>query len=63
MLRFRSKFPAFSFESNISISHQDGVLNFVWEKDGYTAQLKADLGQMKYEIVGKNPNGEVEYTG
>ena len=63
MLRFRSKFPAFSFESNISISHQDGVLNFVWEKDGYTAQLKADLGQMKYEIVGKNQNGEVEYTG
>ncbi len=63
MLRFRSKFPAFSFESNISISHSEGQLNFIWEKDGYTAELKADLCNMKYEIVGKNPSGEVEYTG
>lgn len=62
MLRFRSKFPAFSFDSDITISHEDGCMSFVWEKDGYTAQLKADLNNMKYEIIGKDPSGKVEYT-
>lgn len=62
MLRFRSKFPAFSFDSDIIISHEDGCMSFLWEKDGYTAQLKADLNNMKYEIIGKDPSGKVEYT-
>ena len=62
MLRFRSKFPAFSFDSDITISHEDGCMSFLWEKDGYTAQLKADLNNMKYEIIGKDPSGKVEYT-
>ena len=63
MLRFRSKFPAFSFDSDIIISHEDGCMSFLWEKDGYTAQLKADLNNMKYEIIGKDPSGKVEYDG
>lgn len=61
MLKFRSQFPAFSFESEVSISHEDGILYFVWEKEGYKAELKADLRNMKYEITGTNPTGETEY--
>ena len=62
MLRFRSMFPAFSFDSEINITSDNGQLVFEWKKDGYTALLNADLKTMKYEMAGINPSGEIEYN-
>ena len=43
MLRFRTCFPAFSFDSEISVDVQGSRMTFEWKKAGYTAVLKADL--------------------
>lgn len=63
LLRFRSTYPAFSFESNISVTSIGGKLTFEWGKDGYVAVLKADLNKMSYQITGINPQKEVVYRG
>ena len=59
MLRFRTRFPAFSFDSEISVDVQGSCMTFEWKKAGYTAVLKADLWDMSYEIKGTAPNGEI----
>lgn len=59
MLRFRSLFPAFSFDSNIKVETNGSVMIFTWEKDGYVATLKADLADMIYEIRGTSNEGEI----
>lgn len=61
LLRFRSTYPAFSFESNISITSIEGEITFEWEKDGYIAILKADLKKMLYQVIGINPQKKVVY--
>lgn len=61
MLKFRSNFPAFSFDSNITISNCEGNLIFNWENKGYVAELSACLSKMTYNIIGRNPAGEVTY--
>ena len=63
LLRFRSTYPAFSFESNISVTSIEEKITFEWEKDGYIAVLKADLNKMSYQITGINPQKEVVYRG
>ena len=63
LLRFRSTYPAFSFESNISVTSIEEKITFEWEKDGYIAVLKADLNKMSYQIMGINPQKEVVYRG
>lgn len=52
MLRFRTTFPAFSFDADISVQTEGGRMTFTWRKDGYTAQLQADLADCTYEITG-----------
>lgn len=52
MLRFRTTFPAFSFDADISVQTEGGRMTFTWRKDGYTAQLQADLVDCTYEITG-----------
>lgn len=59
MLRFRSLFPGFSFESDIKIEAKGSIMIFTWEKDGYTAVLKADLASMDFEISGTSAEGEI----
>lgn len=59
MLRFRTRFPAFSFDSRISVDVQGSRMTFEWKKDGYTAQLKADLWDMSFEIKGTGPDGKI----
>ena len=59
MLRFRTRFPAFSFDSEISVDVQGSCMTFEWKKAGYIAVLKADLWDMSYEIKGTAPNGEI----
>jgi len=61
MLRFRSLFPGFSFDSIIKVESNDGVMTFTWEKDGYVATLKADLTNMMFEIRGTSVEGEIEW--
>ena len=52
MLKFRSTFPAFSFESDFSVKSKDEKITFVWEKDGYKANLTANLRKSSFEITG-----------
>src|SRR5699024_3247832 len=42
MLRFRTTFPAFSFDADISVLAEGSRMTFTWQKDDYTAQLQAD---------------------
>lgn len=57
MLRFRSEFPAFSFESRFAVGSERGMLSLRWEKDGYVAELHADLRTFAYQIQGIDPQG------
>jgi sucrose phosphorylase len=59
MLRFRSLFPGFSFESDIKVEAKGSSMTFTWEKDGYMAVLKADLASMDFEIRGTSAEGEI----
>lgn len=59
MLRFRSLFRAFSFDSNIKVESNGSVMTFTWEKDGYVATLMADLANMIFEIRGISEEGEI----
>jgi sucrose phosphorylase len=59
MLRFRSIFPGFSFDSNIKVESNGSIMTFAWEKDGYVAALKADLANMIFEIKGTSAEGEI----
>ena len=50
LLRFRNSCPAFSEESRIQVSSEGSRICFVWEHQGCTAQLKADLQDCSYVI-------------
>lgn len=62
MLRFRSNFKAFSFDSSMSLLATEEGLNFRWENAGYVAELSANLSDMTFKMVGFNPAGEMTYT-
>lgn len=57
MLRFRATFPAFAFDSNITVDSSGSVMNFVWKKNRYTATLSADLANNNFSMKGIDPNG------
>lgn len=61
MLRFRSQFPAFSFDAEFNIQCKDSIVEFCWKKSGYTATLEANLATAGFEIKGTNELGEVIY--
>ena len=50
LLRFRNSCPAFSEESRIKVSSEGSQICFVWEHQGCTAQLKANLQDCSYGI-------------
>ena len=50
LLRFRNSCPAFSEESWIKVSSEGSQICFVWEHQGCTAQLKANLQDCSYVI-------------
>lgn len=52
MLKFRTEFPAFSFDSKIILEGEGSQMRFVWKKDDYQAVLEADLKEMSYKIRG-----------
>lgn len=58
MLRFRAKFPAFSFESDFAVKCEGAKLALSWEKDGYCAKLEADFATKKFSMSGYDPQGK-----
>jgi len=52
MLRFRFLFPAFSFDSTITIEAEGAHMKFLWEKDGAVATLHVDLNAMTFKMTG-----------
>ncbi|MEJ2750024.1 MAG: glycosidase, partial [Anaerolineae bacterium] len=60
LLRFRNTFPAFGFDSELTVEDSDeGQLNLVWTKDGHTASLHADLRSYGYEITYSSKDGKI----
>lgn len=58
LLRFRNTFPAFGFDGAFSVTEQGGhALNFLWEKNGYTARLSAGFSGETFTAEGIDPNG------
>lgn len=61
MLRFRADFPAFAFDSEVTVESKGAKMTFVWKKDGYAAKLSADLSDLTFSIKGIDPQGEMTY--
>jgi sucrose phosphorylase len=52
LLEFRNTFPAFGFDSKLTIDDSDeNTLRLEWSKDGSRASLHADLNTFEYEIT------------
>lgn len=60
MLRFRNNFKAFGFDSEMDIQADGSKLEIRWKKQGYEAELKADLQTFEYQIKGVGENGEMQ---
>lgn len=58
MLRFRNSFPAFGFDSSLSVGCSGKNMSFVWTKDGYSAALWLDFEKCSYVMEGKKESGE-----
>ncbi len=58
LLRFRNAFPAFGFDAKLTLTQEDeSSLQFTWEKDGFTAKLRADFAQATFSVKGIDPQG------
>lgn len=57
MLRFRNQFPAFSFESEFTVRCERGMLSLTWKKDGYRAELVANLRTYGFQMRGFETKG------
>lgn len=62
MLRFRSLFPGFSFDSTIKIEVNGSHMIFAWERDGSVATLHADLKAMTFEMEGITNDSKTSVT-
>lgn len=61
MLKFRSEFAAFDFEAELDVKVDGSKMSYIWTKDGYKAQLEADLETCDFEIVAWDENGKLVY--
>ena len=48
LLRFRNTNPAFGFDSKLTVTNEGTVMTFTWEKEGHTAELKADFADYSF---------------
>lgn len=63
LLRFRNAFPAFGFEAKLTLSQEsESTLVFAWEKEGYTAHLRADFAQSAFSAAGIDPQGNTVFS-
>ena len=61
MLKFRSEFAAFDFDAELEVKVDGSKMSYIWTKDGYKAQLEADLETCDFEIFAWDENGELVY--
>ena len=61
MLKFRSEFAAFDFEAELDVKVDGSKMSYIWTKDGYKAQLEANLETCDFEIIAWDENGELVY--
>ena len=61
MLKFRSEFAAFDFDAELEVKVDGSKMSYIWTKDGYRAQLEADLETCDFEILAWDENGELVY--
>ena len=62
LLRFRNSFPAFGFDAALSLSQpEENVLLFEWKRDGYRAQLRADLKENAFTAHGEDSSGKTVF--
>ena len=61
MLKFRSEFAAFDFDAELEVKVDGSKMSYIWTKDGYKAQLEADLETCDFEIFAWDENGESVY--
>ena len=59
MIRFRSSFPAFGFDSKMEIRSQNEEICFSWVKNGYRATLNMNLRNCEFDITGIDNKGNV----
>jgi len=63
LLRLRNTFPAFGFDAKLTLTQPDETtLVFVWEKDGYSAKLRADFAQAAFAVEGIDPLGTTVFS-
>ncbi len=59
LLKLRNTFPAFGFDAQCTVKTEgSGTLEIIWQKDGYSATLKADVSACCYEITTHSPENE-----
>ena len=56
--QLQAEFPAFSFESDFAVKCEGSKLFLGWEKDGYQANLEANLATKEFFMCGCNPQGK-----
>lgn len=54
MLRFRHEFPAFGFDGELNVETEDSRIHFTWERNGFRAELWADLKAASFTMKGIN---------
>ena len=63
LLRFRNAFPAFGFDAKLQLTQTgESTLVFVWLKDGYTAELRADFANATFSATGTDPQGQAMFS-
>lgn len=61
LIRFRAGFPAFGFDSHLGIVSEGSNMCFTWEKEGYKAELHADLSTLTFKIHATDNEGKLVY--
>lgn len=63
LLRLRNSFSAFGFDAKLTLMQEGGsTLTFVWEKDGFSAKLRADFSQAAFSAEGIDPLGTTVFS-
>jgi sucrose phosphorylase len=62
LLKFRNSFPAFGFDSKLSIlGSGTEILKLLWENNGCAARLEANLIDYSYNITATDEKGRIVY--
>lgn len=62
MLRFRKSCPAFGFDAKLEVVSEGNEISFAWEKNGWRAELNADLKNAAFRMSGVDEQGETVFS-